>query len=197
MNNVGILDIGLGNLQSVASALQALEVSHTVMSRPEDVGSSRWIVLPGVANVKHYLAALVETGWDGLLRAQAGQEIRVLGICAGAQVLFDSLEEGGASGLGLIPGQVVRLPGRRPNIGWRLVPGLDDGKGSAKPHFYFNHGYHLVPESQHMKTYTSIGPHGASIVGLLSWEGGVAVQFHPEKSHRYGMRLLRNFLDLV
>lgn len=202
MMRVAIVDYGMGNLDSVARAVTLCGGAASVVTSGDQLAEVDRIILPGVGAFPDGMANLVARGLREPLLAQVASGTPLLGICLGMQLLADSSEEaGGADGLGLVGGRVVRLEpvaGERvPHVGWNevhptaagvaLLAGIAPGKD-----FYFVHSYHLagVPNEAVLARTPYCGGF-ASIVGAGRVFG---VQFHPEKSRPVGFRLLRNFL---
>jgi glutamine amidotransferase len=211
---IAIIDYGIGNLRSVEKALQHVGGNARLTSDPAIVRAARGVVLPGVGAFGACAAGLRAAGFEPLVLEVIQAGTPLLGICVGMQLLFDRSEEMGQHrGLGLLPGQVLRFPeepdadaglGPRlkvPQIGWNqlwhdgsdpLLAGVDPGS-----YAYFVHSYYCQPDDPgHVVATTDYGFEYASIVrssGGTVW----GVQFHPEKSHRVGLRLLRNFVALV
>ncbi|MBI5518033.1 MAG: imidazole glycerol phosphate synthase subunit HisH [Deltaproteobacteria bacterium] len=203
-----LLDVGLGNLRSVERALRhALPGTSVRVTRDaEGLSPADTLVFPGQGAFGDASRAL---GRDGgalalALRAHLSNGGRYLGLCLGLQVLFDASEEApGCPGLGVFPGSVLRFrEGLRdetgmtckvPHVGWNKVT-------SARPHhavtsdwYYFVHGYHVVPEDPSLVLATA--SHGEPFTAAVSRGNLLAVQFHPEKSARAGLSLLRAFLS--
>jgi glutamine amidotransferase len=205
---IALVDYGMGNLQSVANALESLGRPATVTAGPEDLRRASGIILPGVGAFGDGMRNLRASGMvDALNETVLQRGTPFLGLCLGMQFLAARGEENGVhEGLGWIPGTVQRLipPDRRfkvPHMGWNevrirrkdaLLEGLDD-----RPVFYFVHGYHFVPDSSAADAVTSTCWHGVEIVATVGRDNVFGVQFHPEKSQRDGVRLLENFLSLV
>ena len=178
--NVAICEYGAGNVRSVALAFARLGALFT-----DDVESADLAVLPGVGSAAAAMQGLRERGHDTALRARVDADRPVLGICLGLQLALDETEEdGGVTGLGILPGRAVRLrEGRVPRIGWAEV----EPSGEA---FYFAHSY--AAETPCV-TATSEG-----IVAVAEWGSFTGVQFHPEKSGAAGARFLESLcLSLV
>lgn len=202
MTPVTVLDTGLSNLDSIVRALEVCGgVAATARAAPDLARAGR-VVLPGVGAFPDGMRALTERGLDTALREHAAAGRPLLGVCLGMQLLASSSTEGGTvtPGLGLVPGEVVRLEPdaheRIPHIGWNevdhraespLLEGIDDGAD-----FYFVHSYHLRAVGSAVVATTPYAGGFASVVGAGCVAG---VQFHPEKSQRRGMQLLRNFLE--
>jgi len=198
-----VLDYGMGNLGSVRRAFEECGADEVLVSdSPKDLRLASHIVLPGVGAFAQGMENLKRAGWiTPLKEAITNQQVPLLGICLGMQLLADKgLEGGEINGLGLVPGVVRRLvptesEPRVPHMGWNEVEtnpsNLFNGIASNTD-FYFVHSYHFCPKDEN------------SIVGRTSYCGRFisaiendkifGVQFHPEKSQKPGFQLLRNFL---
>lgn len=199
---IAVVNYGLGNLHSVHKALVHVGGEAFVTDDPEDMLSADKLVLPGVGAFADGVAGLAARGLVSVVKQFAASGRPMLGICLGMQLLFDESEEQGRhQGLGLLPGKVVffRQPGIKiPQIGWnqievrkqsRLMAGIQDDD-----YFYFNHGYYCVPEeAADSLTLTEYGVKFASAVERGNIFG---VQFHPEKSQKTGLTVLKNFVEL-
>lgn len=200
LKKIVIVDYGLGNLRSVIRGLEKAGAKAVITSDPVEIASAEAIVLPGVG--------AFHEGMDQLGSLQktvvaAVQDVPLLGICLGMQMLMDSSEEHGAHrGLGLIPGQVKKFPSVKgmkvPHMGWNTICiGTDNPlfEGFASEEcMYFVHSYYAdtVPEFTLTST-TYICPFASSICNHNVY----GVQFHPEKSGDIGLKMLKNFIDLV
>lgn len=199
---VVIVDYGMGNLASVQRALEECGAVTEIATEPAILVNASHVVLPGVGAFGDAMSRLTAGRWIAPLRQLAADRVPLLGICLGMQLLADCGEEGGThEGLGLVPGRVVRLqptdPRERvPHVGWNeVVPHCADPLfQSIPPHtdFYFVHSYRFaVARPDHVAATTPYCGGLASVVRAGSVAG---TQFHPEKSSRAGLRLLRNFL---
>lgn len=192
----GIIDYGAGNIRSVINALERLDTPWTVSGSADELGGCERLILPGVGAAASAMELLRRNELACWLR---GVTVPLLGICLGAQLLFERSGEGACACLGVIPGDVVKLDGgglKVPHIGWnrvrRLRPDpLFEGIGDGT-HFYFVHAYH-IPIVAATSCVTSHGAEFSSAVAAGNYRG---VQFHPEKSGEAGLRLLGNFLKL-
>ena len=208
MSTVGVIDYGMGNLHSIAKALEHVSSGERIIVSydPEVLLKADRLVLPGVGAIGHCMDELRRLELTALVGEVIGDK-PLMGICLGMQVLLSvSQENGGIRGLGVFPGEVVRFPeplegaeNRRkvPHMGWNQVR-------QESPHplwqgieqdswFYFVHSYHSVPaESAHCIATTEYGDRFCS---ALLRENVFAVQFHPEKSQSTGLALLANFLS--
>jgi len=190
----------MGNLQSVRNACEHLGYRVTLASVSSDLREAERIILPGVGAFSEGMRRLKEKGLDLGLRDEVMVHRKpLLGICLGMQLLADWGTEGGeTAGLGLIPGKVERLqPGglRLPHIGWNEIklegkhPVFDK---DLEVDYYFVHSYFFKAENrENVIAQTQYGSFFPSVVGKGS---ALGVQFHPEKSHRFGLELLRRFL---
>lgn len=199
--DVVIVDYGMGNLWSVASAVRFLGREASISGDPERIRLASTIILPGVGSFRRAMQALNQNGMSEALReAGARRGARLLGICLGLQLLAArGSEDGLTDGLGLIPGQVDRFGSsgiKVPHIGFNSVHHAEGSRlfaGLENPaDFYFVHSFRLQDDS---------GPgryaharHGDTFVAAVEQDNIFGTQFHPEKSQTNGLRLLRNFL---
>ena len=194
-----VLDCGLGNLRSVVKALEHVGFGEVKVSGdPFEVKRAEVLVFPGQGAFRRAVENLKR--WDLLkpILGHIGSGKPFLGICLGLQILFErSYEHGKTEGLGILKGEVVRLPEnlKLPHIGWnqvwlkrssKLFEGIKSGD-----YFYFVHSYHAVPEEEEVVVSTT--DYGIQFVSAVEKENIFGVQFHPEKSQKKGLLLLRNF----
>lgn len=205
---ITIVDYGIGNLRSVQKALESMGFPAVLSSDPADIERASKVVLPGVGAFRACMEGLHRYRMVGPLLRFLGTGRPFLGICVGMQLLFSQCEEFGlCAGLGVFAGKVVRFPGSDPQSGGRLkVPHMGWNEieiVQAAPIFaglssgarvYFVHSYYPVPEDlEVVATRTCYGVSFASSV----WRGNVfGTQFHPEKSQRVGLGILRRFGEL-
>jgi glutamine amidotransferase len=199
-----IVDYGAGNIASIRNMLRRLGHPAVITAEPEEVARAERLILPGVGAFDYGMSRLEETGLAQALGQRVQGEGRpLLGICLGAQLLSRRSEEGRRTGLGYIPAETVAFvrerlaPGLRvPHMGWagvraegesRLLAGLPE-----EARFYFVHSYHLRMDGPVEARLTA--DHGYSFPAGVEQENLAAVQFHPEKSRRFGMQLLDNFV---
>ncbi len=203
MQRVAIVDTGLCNVDSIARALDECGVKADITNVASDLDVADKIILPGVGAYPDAMRALNAAGLADAIRANVVQhDVPILGICLGMQLLLSSSDEvEPTAGLDLIGGSVVRLrptSGERvPHVGWNevhaavdspLLSGIPDGAD-----FYFVHSFHAVCETAAVIATT---PYCGTITTVIGNEHIVGTQFHPEKSQQYGLKLLRNFVEL-
>ena len=193
---LALIDYGAGNLQSVANALRAAGGDPTVTADPATVRAADRVVLPGVGAFGACARGLA--GVDGMIEALEEAAIArarpFLGICVGMQLMATRGEElGGAEGLGWIAGTVAELPPaadlRVPHMGWNDVVPVGDHPLIAPGEAYFLHSFAFAGEGVIATT-----DHGGPVTAAIGRDNLAGVQFHPEKSQRYGIALLERFL---
>lgn len=201
---IAIIDYGAGNLQSVKKAFDYLGVDTMVTENPEELMRAEGAVLPGVGAFGDAMAALRSRGLEGPVKEYAASGRPFLGICLGLQLLFEGSEEApGVPGLGLFRGKIVRIPQKEglkiPHIGWNslevkrrdgLFAGLEE-----EPYVYFVHSYYLKAEDPSLVSAQT--RYGVLIDAAVQRGALHAVQFHPEKSGRTGLAMLKNFAALL
>lgn len=209
MSSVAIIDYGMGNLHSIGKAVQHADagVTVSVTADRDTILRADRVVFPGVGAIRDCLSALSERELIPVIR-EAADSKPFLGICLGMQALLDDSEENnGTRCLGLIPGRVVRFPEgladdkgqalKIPHMGWnRVEPARDHPlwNGIAPGSwFYFVHSYYANPEAPADVAATTEYPR--PFASALARGNIFAVQFHPEKSHGVGLKLLANFLN--
>jgi glutamine amidotransferase len=205
---IAVVDYGMGNLRSVSKALEHVAPDTDVMvtSDPDDLDAADRVVFPGQGAMPDCMRELEARGLRPAVVA-AAQEKPFLGICIGLQMLFGRSEEGDTAGLGILPGLVRRFPAEKmqdergfrlkvPHMGWNNVhqaeahavwDGLDDGE-----RFYFVHSY--FPEAGAPDLVAGFSVYGIPFTCAVARDNIFAVQFHPEKSHTAGLKLLANFI---
>ena len=198
---IAIIDYDAGNIKSVEKALLALGQEVKVTSDREKILSADKVILPGVGAFGDAMANLRESGLDEVIREVVKKEIPFLGICLGLQLLFESSEETpGVAGLGILKGKIVRIPEGQglkiPHMGWNSLNVRDGAslfKGLEKePYVYFVHSYYL--QAKDPKIVAATAEYGVTIHASVEKENVFACQFHPEKSSKTGLAILKNFL---
>ena len=201
-SSIGVVDYGSGNLRSVCKALEASGASTTLVSEASRLEGFDAIVVPGVGSFGDCAANLQATGlWDPLREwIQAGRPY--LGICLGYQLLFEASEESpGVSGLGVLPGTVIRFSEaglKVPHMGWNSLSDLKGPLFEGLPEetsFYFVHSFYPVPADPSLASSTC--EYGHRFAASISRGALHATQFHPEKSQAAGLAVLRNFLSTL
>ena len=196
-----MIDLGIGNVQSVRLAFERVGAKVMLTSNPVDVQEARAVILPGVGAFGDGMSALTTLGLVEPLRQHVERRRPLFGICLGMQLLAEEGEEHGRhTGLGFIKGRVVRLApttpeARVPNMGWCDVTGAGAaafGKGEVRESFYFAHSYHFVC-SDPTDVAASIDYGGQRVVAGIERGNIFAVQFHPEKSQHSGLDLLARY----
>jgi glutamine amidotransferase len=200
---VGIIDLEMGNLRSVANAVSIIGGDSKFVRSAADLEGASHLVLPGVGSYSVAMANMASLGLIEPIQAFAATGRPVLGICLGMQLLSSRGDEGGgANGLGLVPGHVERFDPNVvpavPHVGWNEVrmvishPVFHKVKSGAD--FYFVHSYRFVCESEsHAVGMVEYG--GALHTSIVAKSNVLGFQFHPEKSQSNGLRLLENFCD--
>jgi glutamine amidotransferase len=197
-----VVDVCSGNLRSVERALEHVGGKVVVTRDPDVVRRAEKLVVPGQGAFGVFMRGLVERGLGDALRDFLGSGRPYLGICLGMQVLFESSEEGGCAGLGLLGGSVIRVKPedarlKVPHMGWNrvsrrfddpLLAGIADGA-----YVYFVHSFRAVPSEA--KIIALEATHGVPVCAAIRKDNLFATQFHPEKSQAIGLRLLRNFVE--
>ncbi|HRP95390.1 MAG TPA: imidazole glycerol phosphate synthase subunit HisH [Rhodocyclaceae bacterium] len=209
MTDVAIIDYGMGNLRSVAKAVEHVAPGRKVVvtSDPAVVAAAERVVFPGQGAMPDCMRELAARGVrEAVIAAAASKPF--LGICIGQQMLFEHSDEGDVAGLAILPGEVVRFPPAEsmrtadgghlkvPHMGWNEVwqsgphalwEGIADGE-----RFYFVHSYHVAPAERALVAAET--DYGSRFTSAVARDNIFAVQFHPEKSATTGLRLLANFI---
>jgi len=200
-----IVDYGAGNLRSMMNKLQRLGVPAVVSSKPAVIQKADKLILPGVGFFATGMANLKRYGLIEVLNQKVlVEKTPILGVCLGMQLFSQKSEEGNAAGLGWIDGEVKRFdfPKEKlkiPHIGWNdilvqkkspLLSGVD-----PKAQFYFVHSYHLVCQEQ--KDILAKTDYGYDFVSMVAHDNIFGTQFHPEKSHSAGIKIIQNFIQKI
>lgn len=195
---IGIVDYGAGNIRSVQKAVERLGQTCRVVSRGEQIDACDAYILPGVGAFGAAMERLAPVKDCLLGNIRSGKYI--LGICLGMQLLLDTSQESGEQpGLHLIPGEVVRLDQglKVPHMGWNklLVDKEDELTKGVNGYVYFVHSYYAKPQDQ--DDIVLHAEYGTALPALVRRGNVIGMQFHPEKSGEVGMRLLKNYLELI
>ena len=199
-----IIDYGMGNLGSMRNMFKRIGSDVNMESDPKKLALATKLVLPGVGSFDAAMSRINSTdGLRELLEHKAYVEkVPILGVCLGMQLLTSSSEEGNLSGLGLIKGKTLRFPNKYaikiPHMGWNVAfPSKDSpllANVGLEPRYYFVHSFCVQVEDKEQAIMTT--EYGWKFDSAISKENIYGVQFHPEKSHRYGMQILKNFAGL-
>ncbi len=205
---IAIIDYQMGNLRSVQKGFERVGHCATVTSDPAEIANASRVVLPGVGAFADAMAGLQRRKLIEPIRDAISAGKPFLGICLGLQLLFDtSYEDGEHQGLGIVPGQVRRFElapeYKVPHMGWNQVRLKTSPSGSQPPifdgirsdsYFYFVHSYYVVPNEANIVS--GEASYGNPFCAMIWRENLFATQFHPEKSQKNGLRLLKNFAEL-
>jgi len=200
---ITIIDYGMGNLASVKNALAKLGYEAEITSSREQIRQADKVILPGVGAFGDAIDNIRSLDLEGVIKSAAASGVPFLGICLGLQLLFTESEENGLhQGLDIIPGRVERfnLPSQYkvPQMGWnsliinpasRLFKGIPGGS-----YMYFVHSYYVVPRDR--EVIAAETEYGIKFVSAIEKNNVFATQFHPEKSGRVGLNILRNFGEM-
>ena len=204
-NRIAVVDYGIGNLRSAQKALEHLGAPAVLTADPGVIGEAAGVVLPGVGAFGACMEALRGAGLEPAVREAASGGRPFLGICVGMQMLFEGSDESPeASGLGLLPGRVRRLPDgvKLPQMGWNTLVPVDGTRllaGMAAPIWcYFVHSYAVIPDgtpgSGDADDVAAWAEHGARFAAAVERGPLWATQFHPEKSGSTGLAILEQFV---
>lgn len=202
---IGIVDYDMGNLGSVMNACAFLGLPARIVSTSDELSQCRAVILPGVGAFGDCMAHLQTRGFDAALREWIRADRPFLGICLGLQILYEGSEESpGVSGLGILPGQVKKFSAdgnlKVPQIGWNKARWVQPDcplftEIPSDTYFYFVHSYYVPRRGREEEAATTV--YGVEYVSAI-WRGRLAaVQFHPEKSQMWGLRVLRNFAQWI
>ncbi len=202
---ITIIDLDLGNIGSIVNMLKHIGHASRLVTHPDDLQGSEKIILSGVGSFDACMKKIDVSGWRAAIEdVVIKKKTPILGICLGMHILCNASEEGKLAGLGLIDGACVKfslaenLNIRVPHMGWNKVTlngtcplfnGLDD-----KNKFYFTHSYYLKLNALSACVGTTV--YGTEFVSSIAKGNIFGVQFHPEKSHKYGKQLFDNFVKL-
>jgi glutamine amidotransferase len=198
-----VIDYGMGNNGSIVNMLKKIGAEAKISSDPSVIGSATKLILPGVGSFDNGMRNLEELGFIPALNKKVLDGTPILGICLGVQLFTKSSEEGNLAGLGWINARTIRFHFgpqsndlKIPHMGWNTLKisrahpifnGLE-----IDPRFYFVHSYHLVCAEQ--TTILATTHHGYDFASIVAKGNILGTQFHPEKSHKYGLQLLRNWV---
>ncbi len=203
---IAIVDYGVGNLRSVQNMFKRVGVDSALVREPDAISSAEALLLPGVGHFATCMERFRESGLKEVVQDSVFQRrVPILGICVGAQMMTRSSEEGDCAGLGWVPADTIRFRLNRgsslkvPHMGWSdLIQTRESLLWRAlpeEPRFYFAHSFHFSFDDES----AIIGKvdYGSCVACAFEQENIFGVQFHPEKSHRYGMQVFKNFAESV
>ena len=204
---ISIIDYGMGNCGSIQNMLRKIGAESTLVSSPSDVERAEKLILPGVGAFDNGMKKLRQANLLDVLRGRIMDDgVPILGICLGMQLFCEGSEEGQEPGLGWIPGRArkfdlaAKFPSLRiPHMGWNtlnlvarhpVLPSLEEDS-----RYYFVHSYHV--QCTNSEDVVAISNYGTDFTAVMSRGPVLGVQFHPEKSLRWGMQLMKRFVDNV
>ena len=203
---ITIVDYGTGNLASIANMLKKISSGAVITSDAQEIARATKLILPGVGAFDTGMRNLTDLGLIEVLNRKVREErVPVLGICLGLQLFVSASEEGERPGLGWIDGTVLKFKPelsngnlKVPHMSWNHIDVVKESKLFADmhpdPRFYFVHSYHVQLDCNEDMLATTT--YGYSFASAVEKENIAGVQFHPEKSHKFGMKLLKNFAEL-
>ena len=208
---IGIVDYNAGNIKSVERALDYLKAPYILSKNPADLKDVDRLIFPGDGEAAYAMRELVMSGFDTFLKNWAEDKKPLLGICIGAQIIFDQSEEGDTKCLGIVPGKIRHFKNvwrerdllpedhsrKVPHMGWNdvsysgscpILKGVPEGSD-----FYFVHSYVIQPDNPSViKGYAN---YGAMVPAVIQQKNVFACQFHPEKSGKAGLQIIKNFVE--
>ena len=206
MRKTTIIDYGMGNINSIKNMLGYLGYESVLSNNPEVILKSKRIILPGVGNFGKAMENIRKLELDKILNdAVYEKRIPILGICLGMQLLLSYSEEGNCNGLNFIPGKVKKFSSeligdlKVPHMGWDYI--LENNESllinnlSDNPRFYFVHSYYAICDNN--KNCIAKTDYGIKFDSIVNNGIVFGTQFHPEKSHKYGMKLLKNYMENI
>ncbi len=204
---IAIIDNSAGNLGAVRNMLSKNGIASTITDDLEIIEKASKLILPGVGAFDQGMKNLEKSGLLPVLnRRVLEHKVPILGICLGMQLFCRASEEGELPGLGWIDAEVVRFSfpekeGKQPKIphmGWNTINFKSHSRlfesYEELPRFYFVHSYHVICDSENTSVATAF--HGYEVTVSVEKDNIFGVQFHPEKSHKYGIQLFRNFVEM-
>lgn len=202
---IGLVNYGLGNIKAFANIYKNLNIQCKFINNPCDIEEVEKLILPGVGSYDNAIKKLKQSNLLEAINNKVKKEkMPVLGVCIGMQIMANYSEEGILEGLGWIPGIVKKFKESSfsskpytPHMGWNNIEKLNNPilfNEIENPKFYFLHSYYLEPEEGSIITSTT--NYGLDFCSSINFENIYATQFHPEKSHNFGVKMLENFSKL-
>ena len=195
---ITIIDYKSGNLKSISNGFKKIGVDYQITDDKEVIANSDYLVLPGVGAFGSAMENLKP--FENIIKEHVADDKPFLGICLGQQVLMGASEESpGVEGLNLFKGHVEKLPSgvKIPHMGWNKLMIKNDSpilEGIDGEYFYFVHSYHVIPDDDEI--IAGVCEYGSEVVASLSQNNLFSTQFHPEKSGKSGLKILKNFTNL-
>ena len=199
---ITIIDYGMGNLHSVFKAFRRIGSEIVVSSDIKEIEKADKLILPGVGHFKKGMENLINNGIDKVIKARVSEGVPLLGICLGMQLLTNFSEEGNVAGLGLIDAKTIHFKNleideelKIPHIGWNSISSIKENsilENCNNEMFYFVHSYAVM--CNNFEDILCITNYGTAFHSGFQKGNIIGVQFHPEKSHKAGLQLLRNFV---
>lgn len=200
---ISIVNYGVSNLGSIRNMLKRIGVPTNIVSCKKDIEKAKKIILPGVGAFDHGVSSLKLLDIFDSIKIAANNDVPILGICLGMQLLGEESEEGHLEGLGLIPGKTIRFKFNNqnfkvPHMGWNEIKPSQDSNLlenlDSNSRFYFVHSYHFETK----KEINSLAKtdYGIQFNSIIKHKQIYGTQFHPEKSHKFGIQLLKNFSNI-
>jgi len=202
---LAIVNYGVGNLASIFNMLKKIGVESIIADKPEQIANADKIILPGIGAFDHCMQQFNQSGLRPLVEEKVfDKKTPVLGVCVGCQMLMESSEEGNEPGLGWLKGKVVRFKKEQlpqgykvPHMAWTDVQPVNNAiiyQNIADPRFYFVHSFHILADDR--SDVTGSSEYGYEFTASVGRDHIQGVQFHPEKSHKFGMQLYSNYSKL-
>ena len=204
MAKIGIIDYGMGNIHSVTKALESLEEETILIRNNHQTKDCKALILPGVGSFDPAINNLSNTELIIDIKNWIKSGKSFLGICLGLQLLFESSDEGIINGLGIVKGQIKKIPQlsdqRIPHVGWcELLPTRKNSllkENELNNWVYFVHSYHAVPSKTNLIT-ANVRYGSEKLTAMIEQDNLIACQFHPEKSGKTGEKLLRRWVRSI
>ena len=200
---ISVIDYGIGNIASIVNMLKKIGVSARLVNTVEDIEASSKLILPGVGSFDAGISRLRSLGFEAAIQNALGKNAYILGICLGMQMLLERSEEGELKGLSLIEGSSQKFDARSfdikvPHMGWNIVVPSERSvlfdRALPEHRFYFVHSYFVKCKDQNNEI--ARANYGSKFCCAIQKGRVMGVQFHPEKSHKFGMTLLAKYAEL-
>ena len=204
MSKIGLIDYGMGNIHSVTKSLESIEEEIILIKKSYELKNCKALILPGVGAFDPAMNNLIDTGLIIDIKRWISSGKSFLGICLGLQLLFESSDEGSINGLGILEGQIKKIPQlsdqRIPHVGWcELLPTRKSSlikDDEFNNWVYFVHSYHAVPKNKNLIS-ANVSYGNKKLTAIIEKDNLIACQFHPEKSGKTGEKLLRRWIKKI